>query len=372
MQINPFRLERFYALYEFSAQYMLSSSDCESLSLAELLHMATPESLRLWQELKLGYTESQGHPLLRAEAARLYEHISPEQVLIAAPEEAIFIAMHTLLSAGDGVIAVSPTYQSLYEIARSLGCPVTPWPLRESAAGWQVDLDLLERSITSATKLLVLNFPNNPTGCLPARETFEAIIALARKHGLTVFSDEMYRLLEPDPTRRLPAVCDVYERGISLSGLSKSFALPGLRIGWLAAQDKDLPLRWLGLKDYTTICNSAPGEILGIIALQNKESIPQRNRTLICENTEIAARFFATHPDRFAWTPPDAGSIAFPHWLGREPVEQFCQRLVEAQSVMLVPGSLFDQPGNHFRLGLGRRNFSEALGRVEEFLRRAE
>ena len=372
MRINPFRLERFYARYEFSAQYMLSSSDCESLGMNELLQMADPNSLRLWQDLKLGYTESQGHPLLREEVSRLYRHIPAEQVLVAAPEEAIFIAMQTLLSPGEQVIAVSPTYQSLYEIARSIGCYVKPWPLQLRASGWHVDLDLLEHSITPATRLLVLNFPNNPTGCLPTLAEFEAIIALARKNHLTVFSEEMYRLLEPDPALRLPAVCDAYERGISLSGLSKSFAAPGLRIGWLAAQDRDLPLRWLGLKDYTTICNSAPSEVLGIIALQNKDQIVQRNCWIIEENLKIAGRFFNENPHLFAWLPPDAGSIAFPRWLGSEPVEQFCQQLVDQQSVMLVPGGLFDMPGDHFRLGLGRRNFGEALGRVESFLRQRE
>ena len=126
MPINPFKLERYFAKYEFNTKYMLSSSDCESLGMAELLQMASPASLELWESLKLGYTEAPGHPLLRAEVAKLYPNISPENVLIAVPEEAIFIAMQTLLAPGDHVIVLTPSYQSLSEIARSIDCQVTP------------------------------------------------------------------------------------------------------------------------------------------------------------------------------------------------------------------------------------------------------
>jgi aspartate/methionine/tyrosine aminotransferase len=336
--------------------------------MAELLDMAAPASREMWETLKLGYTESQGHPLLRNEVSKLYKQIRPENVLIAAPEEAIFVAMQTLLAPGEHVIAISPTYQSLYEIARSLGCHVTPWSLEPTTNVWKIDIQQLEHSITSQTRLLVLNFPNNPTGFLPTHQEFDAIINLARKHNLTVFSDEMYRLLEMDPALRLPSVADVYEKGIALSGLSKSFALPGLRIGWLTTQDSNLIERWLAFKDYTTICNSAPSEILGMIALQNTEQIVQRNLEIIRGNIASAEQFFNKHQDKVAWVSPKAGSIAFPRWLGAEPMEQFCQDVLNEQGVMIVPGNLFDFPGNYFRVGLGRKNFSEALEHIDEYL----
>jgi aspartate/methionine/tyrosine aminotransferase len=364
MPINPFQLERYFAEHEFKVKYVLSSSDCESLSMAELLQMASLDSLELWQGLRLGYTESPGHPLLRAEIARLYDHIVPDGVVVAAPEEAIFIAMQTLLAPGDHVVVLSPTYQSLHEIARSIGCDVTRWNIELGPDGWRTDLGQLERSITPRTRMVVLNFPNNPTGyVLPPRD-LDAVIDLARKHGFYVFSDEMYRLLEWDPAVRLPAVCDVYEKGISLSGLSKSLALPGLRVGWLATQESAWVERFLAFKDYTTICNSAPGEILAIIGLQAKERILQRNLDIIRGNLAIAERLFGEHHDRFAWLGPTAGSVAFPKWLGEGPVEQFCQDALDTQGVMIVPGGLFGFPGNHFRVGLGRKNFSDVLERV--------
>jgi aspartate/methionine/tyrosine aminotransferase len=369
MQINPFKLERYFAQYEFKVKYLLSPSDCESLSMGELLQLADPDSLALWNELRLSYTESPGHPTLRTEVSRLYQTITADDVMIAVPEEAIFIAMQSLLEPGDHVVSVFPAYQSLYEIARTIGCDVTLWTLELSADSWRLDLDHLERALTERTRLLVLNFPHNPTGFLPSRQELDSIVELARKRGLYIFCDEMYRLLEYDPARRLTPMCDLYEKGISLSGLSKAFALPGLRLGWLATQERALLERWLVLKDYTTICSSAPSEILGIMALRAKETIAARNLGIIRENLKIAEQFFARQGERFVWIRPQAGSIAFPRWVGGIPVEQFCQRVLEQQGVMIVPGSIFDFPGDHFRLGLGRVNLPQALECVSDYLK---
>jgi aspartate/methionine/tyrosine aminotransferase len=370
MSIAPFRLERYFAQYEFKVKYLLSPSDCESLSMAELLAMAAPESLELWQGLRLGYTESQGHPLLRAEVARLYQQVPPENVIIAAPEEAIFIAMQTLLRPRDQVVAITPAYQSLHEIARSIGCELTDWSLEPSPQGsWQLDFHRLEDSLTARTRMLVINFPHNPTGHTLSAAELDSLIQLTRRHNLYLFSDEMYRLLEYAPAMRLQAVCDLYEKGISLSGLSKSFALPGLRIGWLATQERALMESWLTFKDYTTICNSAPGEVLGVIALQNKERIIRRNLDIIQANLASAESFFGEHARQFSWYRPKAGSVAFPEWLGPGSIEQFCQAVLDQQGVMIVPGSLFDSHGNHFRVGLGRKNLPEALFQVGEYLK---
>ena len=372
--IQPFKLERYFAEYEFSAPYLLSASDCESLSLRELLALADPKTRRLWDDLSLGYTESPGHPRLRQAIAGLYTTAGPDDVLVAAPEEAIFIYMQTLLAPGDEVVAVAPAYQSLHEIARSLGCRVLPWQLSLTERGWRVDLDRLESLLNERTRLLVLNFPHNPTGCLPAPAEFESILALAERRGIYVFSDEMYRLLEYDPARRLPPACDLYERATSLGGMSKSLALPGLRIGWLAspkparhaARAEGLYARWQEYKDYTTICSSAPSEILALMGLNARPSILVRNLAIIRTNLELAQAFCERHADLFRWLPPQAGSVAFPEYRGDGPVSQFCARMVERQGVMLVPGTLFDDPGQHFRLGLGRRNFPEALERFEQ------
>jgi aspartate/methionine/tyrosine aminotransferase len=368
MRIEEFKLERYFAEHEFKARHVLSASDCESIPMADLLEMASPEIARLWRELRLGYTESQGHPLLRAAIARMYERIAPDGVVVAAPEEAIYIAMHALLAPGDHVVVLTPAYQSLHEVPRSIGCEVTSWPLHAGEREWRLDLSALEAALGERTRMVVINFPHNPTGFQPARAQLDAIVALAAARGAWLFSDEMYRLLEPAASDRLRSVADLYERGVSLSGLSKAFGLPGLRIGWLASRAPGVPARLLAVKDYTTICSSAPSELLAIVAVEARERILERNLAIVRENTGEAERFFAGHTGRFAWLPPRAGSVAFPRWTGGSTAERLCRGVLDRQGVVLAPGSLFDAAGEHVRIGLGRRDLPEGLALLGEYL----
>jgi aspartate/methionine/tyrosine aminotransferase len=368
MRIEPFALERTFAAHEFTARYLLSASDCEGLCLRELLALADPEALRLWEDLGLGYTESQGHPLLRQEIAGLYTGISPDDTLIAAPEEAIFIAMNTLLAPGDHLVVIAPAYQSLYEVAAALGCRVSRWPIELQEGQWRLDPDRLGDLCSTDTRLIVVNFPHNPTGYLPSREVLDCIIAQAARRGIPVFSDEMYRLLEYDEELRLPSLIDLYDGAVILSGLSKTFSLPGLRIGWLATKDRKLLDRFACFKDYTTICSSAPSEILGIIALRAADRIVRRNLGIIAGNVAAANGFCDRFPDLFAWIPPLAGSVAFPRLTADVAVSDFCADVLHRRSVMIVPGDLFGWAGNHFRVGLGRVNLPEALAQVKEYV----
>lgn len=372
MQIDPFLLERYFAEYEFKVRHLLSPSDCESLSLQELLGMADPQVRQLWDELRLGYTESTGHPLLRAEIGRTYSATPTENILVAVPEEAIYIVMNTLLKKGDQVIILTPAYQSLYQIALSLGCQVRPWRIERFNGAWHLDLDWLVSNLNDNTRLLVINLPHNPTGLLPDRAEFQAIIDLVSRHGVYLFCDEMYRGLEYAPAQRLPAACDAYERGVSLSGLSKTYALPGLRVGWLASQDVSLTQSFLALKDYLTICNSAPSELLGLIALRAQEAIIERNLGIIQKNVAAAAQFFHQHPALFEWLPPRAGSIAFPRWTGPGTVDAFCQSALDQLGVMIAPGKMFEmevageRQSEHLRVGLGRLGFEDALAQLQD------
>jgi len=360
-RIADFKLERYFGKYEFAVQWLLSPSDCESMTVPDLLALADAETRQLWEALYLGYTESPGHPRLRAEIAQGYSQVGVDGIVVAAPEELIRVGMESLLSPGDHLIYLAPAYQSLYEIARSLGCEVTPWQLRDSGDQWTLDLTELEQLITQRTKVLVLNFPHNPTGYLPTRSTLDAIIEIARRHRLYLFSDEMYRLLEYDAADRLPPLCDHYERAISLSGMSKTYGLPGLRIGWLATQQTELPARWLALKDYTTICNSAPSEILALIGLRAGEQLAARSLATIRHNVALAQAFADQHRAQIRWLPGRGGSTAFPRWQGAEDLDALCQRALAERGLMIVPSSIFDHAGSHFRVGLGRRNFPQVL-----------
>ena len=368
MRYRAFKLERFFAKYEFSVQYLLSPSDCESLTMQELLALADAEGRRLWDDLKLGYTESPGHPLLREAAADFYRELSAADILITNPEEGIMIALQTLLEAGDEVFVLEPAYQSLQEIPRALGCRAVHWPLLLREGRWQLDLDFLETRLTSRTKMVIVNFPHNPTGFLPERSIFARLVELVKERGIYLFSDEIYRMLEHDAATRLPAAADIYELAVSLGGLSKSFGLPGLRIGWLATRDRAAQKKFALMKDYTSICSSAPSEILAIIALRAKEEITGRKLATVLQNLQKARDFFRQYGALFQWIEPRAGSTAFPRLVDGRPVELFCRELVEQKNVMLLPGDVFDFPGNHFRVGLGRENFAAGLALLEEFI----
>lgn len=371
--IAPFELERYFARYEFHAPYLLCSSDIQGYPLGELLALADDETRTLWNQLTLGYSETLGHPLLRSEIAGLYEQAGAQDIVcFAGAEEAIYIAMRVLLQPGDHMITTYPGYQSSYQVAETIGAQVSRWQLRPRTAAngrleWAADPDELRRLLRPNTRLVLVNFPHNPTGALPSQAEWQEIVAITREAGCYLFSDEVYRLLEYDPADRLPAAVDLSERGLSLGVMSKPFGLAGLRIGWLALRDAHLLRELAGYKDYTTICNSVPSEILALIALRAREQALARSLNLIRANLARVESVMAQLSACFDWLPPRAGSIAFPRWKGGGTIEQFAARLVESEGVLLLPGVVYGEPGSHFRLGLGRENAPEALKRLVRF-----
>ena len=377
MRPEPFALERFFARHEFSARHLLSTSDCQGLDLADLLALADDDALRRWHGLTLGYTESQGLPELREQVATMYETVAASEVLVAAPEEAIFLAMNAILEPGDRVVCTFPGYQSLYQLALSIGCDVAFWEPVE-AEEWRFDPDRLEELLSRKTRLVIWNFPHNPTGALPSHEDYGRMLALAEEAGAWVFSDEMYRLLERSPGARLPAAVARYQRAISLSGMSKAFGLAGLRLGWVAAHDAGLLATMAGLKDYTTICAPAPSEVLALMALRNPQPILDAHGERVAANVEIAAGLFARQARIVSWIPPQAGTVCFPRLLD-DPVASgtramtpsasaFCARVLSDTGVLLLPSTMYGYGDGHFRLGLGRKDFGTGLDVLEAYL----
>lgn len=368
MKMRPFQIERFFARYEFNAPYLLSSSDCEALSIHELLSLEE-EAAERFQHHWLGYTESQGSPELRQAITMLYQSINQEQVLVhTGAEEAIFAFMNAVLERNDHIIVHFPCYQSLFEVANAIGCEVTLWETHEEK-GWELDLDRLQQSMRGNTKAIIVNCPHNPTGYLMSKTKQQQILEIAREHECIVFSDEVYRGLEQNPDETLPAACDLYEHAVSLGVMSKTFGLPGLRIGWIATRDQHIYASMATFKDYLTICNSAPSEFLATVALRSKSQIIARNKHIIEENMRLLASFFATYHHLFSWIAPKAGSIAFPGIRFEQDVEQFCTDLVQKQGVLLLPGTCYDFGHKHFRIGFGRKNMPECLGRLEVYIK---
>lgn len=366
MQISPFRLEEFMGQHEFRAKYLLSSSDAESQTIEELLALepgAHDAFLKLW----CGYTESPGAPWLREVLATIYKQIHPDQlVVVSAAEEAIFLFYHVLLTPNDHAIVETPCYESALTIPASTGAAVSQWR-RKAENAWAHDLAALESLIRPNTRAIYINSPHNPTGLLMPAHIFRGVLDLAARHGIYVFSDEVYRELEHDPATRLPAACDLYNRAISLGSVSKTYGLPGLRLGWLASRDSALLQKIVSLKHYTTICASAPSEFLTALAFRHRQKFIDRSLQIVLRNLPQLSAFFARHSDLFEWTPPNAATIGFARFKRQQNVQDFCEQLIRDAGVLLLPGSVYDEP-RHIRFGYGRRNMPESLAQLEPWL----
>jgi len=266
---------------------------------------------------------------------------------------------------------VVPNYQSAETIPIDL-CAVSGVPL-DPQRGWTLDIGAVESALRPNTKLISINFPNNPTGKILERDRFDALVELCRRRGLWLFSDEVYRLIERDPKRRLPQAADLYERGLSLNVMSKAYGLPGLRLGWIACRDGALLRRMERIKHYLSICNAAPAEVLARIALKARDRILGRNRELAAHNLGLLGAFFGEHRDRFDWYLPDGSVVGYPRYRGPEGVEAFATRLVETSGVLLLPASIYRSellpgPPDRFRIGYGRAGMAEGLAAFREFL----
>jgi aspartate/methionine/tyrosine aminotransferase len=366
MQITPFRMEEYMGKHEFSAKYLLSSSDAESQTIQELLSLeprAHDAFLKLW----CGYTESPGAPCLREVLATIYQQIHADHiVVVSAAEEAIFLFYHALLTPRDHAIVETPCYESALTIAKSTGASVSEWR-RKPENGWAHDFAALEGLIRPNTRALYINTPHNPTGLLMPSQIFRRVLELAANHGIYVFGDEVYRELEHDPATRLPAACDFYERALSLGSVSKTYGLPGLRLGWLACRDEAFLQKIVALKHYTTICSSAPSEFLTALAMRHRQKFIERSRQIVLGNLRQLSAFFVNHSDMFAWTAPNASTIGFARLKSQQDVQVFCENLVREAGVLLVPGTVYDVP-QHIRFGYGRRNMPESLGQLELWL----
>ncbi|MHA2139139.1 MAG: aminotransferase class I/II-fold pyridoxal phosphate-dependent enzyme [Candidatus Hodarchaeales archaeon] len=366
MKINDFLLERFFAKYEFKIPYLLCASDCESFSIEEILQLEEGAEKK-FKNLKLGYTDSQGSPELREMIATLYNNVSKQEILaFAGAEEGIFAFMNIVLNPGDQIIVQFPAYQSLFEIAEAVGCKVTKWTM-EADNNWNLDLNFLLNNITAKTKAIVINFPHNPTGSLISQKKYESIIEIAQDNKLYLLSDEVYRMLEYNPSKRLEPACDLYDKAISLGVMSKSFGLAGLRIGWTATKDQILLNKLASFKDYTTICNSIVSEYLATLALTKYQALVERNLSIILSNLELLDQFFNKTPS-LDWVRPQAGPIAFPKLIKDFSSEKFCSDCIEKAGVLLLPSSTFLYGDNHFRLGFGRKNMPEALSQLTAYL----
>ena len=370
--MRPFALEDYFSRWNHAVRHNLTASDSETMEMAALLALATPEDAARWADLRLGYGDPRGADWLRETIAAGYGTLGADGIIcFAGAQEGIHVAMHALLAPGDHAVVVTPNYQSAETIPASL-CAVTGVAMCADDC-WALDIDEIAAALRPETKLVSINFPNNPTGKILERDRLDALVTLCRARGIWLFSDEVYRLIERDPARRLPHVVDIYERGLSLNVMSKAYGLPGLRVGWIGCRDHELLARMEHLKHYLSICNSAPSEVLAQIALRAGDVILGRNRAIATANLDLLDDFFAAHADRFDWVRPDGGVVGYPRYRGAAGVEAFAQDLIARSGVLVLPASVYRSdllptPGDHFRIGFGRCDMPAAVAALRRHL----
>lgn len=368
MKIKDFKLERYFAKYEFSTKYLISSSDCDGYSLDYILNCANEEELKLWNNLSFGYTDSSGSDFLRDSIARQYKTVLSEEIKVMTPGEANFILMNVLLEKGDEVVCMAPAYQSLYQVAESLGAVIKFWNPEETTNGYYYNSDDLKKLMSAKTKLIIVNFPHNPTGFIPTIDDLNCIVDIARENDTVIFSDEMYHQIVHDDKNQIPALCDIYENAISLWGMAKSFGLAGMRFGWLASKRTDILEKIVSFKDYLSICNNAAGEVLTYIALNHKEEFINPNIKKIIRNKNLFTDFTNKHLSLLEFGNTNACSTALVKLNINTSTSDYCEKLVSETGIMMIPSEMFDYGSSHVRIGFGRENFKDILAVWEEYI----
>jgi len=365
----PAPLEEWMRLYYFAVDADIGSSGVSDYSLAEvraLLGIGVDEmdAVVFHDSQTLG-----GTGVRRAIAARWTGGDSGRVMVTHGSTEAIYLAMSALLAPGDEVVVLDPVYPGLGDVARGIGCRLRPWTLR-AGEGWRPDLERLAALVTERTRMVVVNFPHNPTGATLAPAELDALLAIVERAGAWLLWDAAFADLAhgaaplADPVER-------YGRAVSLGTLSKAYGLPGLRVGWCLAAPPVLE-RMARVRDYTTLHLSPLVELLAERVIDGADRILAQKRAAARHNLGVVERWIAGQGGAVTWTPPAGGVCGFPRLPQVADVEAFCHRLAREHRVLLVPGTCFGTPG-HVRLGFGGHTavLQEGLGRLSEALRPA-
>jgi hypothetical protein len=363
-------MERMQSTYENRVQFNLSESGVHPLALGELVDDEAGRRALMAEPLR--YTQSNGTAALREAIAALYPNAGPDHIQVTnGGSEANYITTWNLVEPGDEVVLMVPNYMQTWGLARAFGGRVKEWRLVETGSPlrWTVDLEALEQLVTAKTRVVIICNPNNPTGARIEARDLDAVAAIASRAGAWILSDEIYRGAERDG-RETASMWGRYERTIVTSGLSKAYALPGLRIGWIAAPP-DLVARLWSYHDYTTISPGALSDTLATRALQpdRRAAILARTRRILNTNYPIISRWLDGHGGLFRYAPPDAGAIVYVRYTHAMNSTELVDRLRVEQNVLIVPGDHFGMDG-YLRVGFGdKTDYLEAgLARVRNLL----
>lgn len=374
MNIKPFLVEEWMNAYEVGAKYNIAETCVDSVSLNELFALTGADPSQFIGELcarRLTYGDIEGAPAFREGVCALYKTLSPQNVI---PTHGAAGANHhvfcSLISPGDRIISIMPTYQQLYSIPESLGADVHLLHLT-AQNGFLPDLEELKRLAVPGTKMICINNPNNPTGALMTPKMLESIIEIAKNAGAYVLCDEVYRHLT-QTDEWCDSIADLYEKGISVSSMSKVFSLAGIRLGWIATRNQEAIKAFLSHRDYNLISCGMLDEMIAGLALSHSEKLLSRNRNIVRENLAILDAWVRQEP-HVHYVKPKAGTTALVYYDLDIPSYRFCQQMYHTTGAFVTPGDCFEQPCS-FRIGYAcsRQVLLDGLSAISEFIASAE
>lgn len=365
MKTTPSALERFYVQWEFAVGTNISASCGAETTTAELLAMAGADEREKYLSLGLGYRENKGDARLRELIAAEYENLTADDIQLGCGgSEAIFLLMHTQLNPGDRIIAETPLYQTLFQIAEDHGVEVQWLPLLESE-GYVPDPERLEDLLKKKpARMVVINHPHSPTGSILTNGSLAEIAEICSRYGTLLVSDEVYWGAFYDEDDVVPHAADLGENVVTIGDMTKPYGLGGLRIGWLASRRRDILEEASALKDYTTMCAAGPSEHLAVLALIHKETILERNIGIAAANIALFDRVIQDCAGKLSWVRPRGGYTGFVSLdVPGMTVRELATALIKEKDVLILPGDVFGDAGK-FRIGVGTKR--------DEFIRGVE
>ena len=371
MKIKPFAVEEWMNAYEEGARFNIAETCVDSVSADELFTLTGEDKDAFWHSFaarRLTYGDIEGAPALREGICGLYKTLKPHEVVTthgaAGANHHVF---YSLVEPGDRVISIMPSYQQLTSIPESFGADLHVMHLKKER-GYLPDLDELRALCVPGTKLICVNNPNNPTGSLMSEELLQGIVEIAKSVDAWVLCDEVYRHLTQDDTWSV-SIVDLYEKGISVSSMSKVFSLAGLRLGWIATHDENLRRALLSHRNYDLISCGMFDEALATVALRNADKVLERNRGIVRENLAILDKWVQSEP-RISYVKPQCGTTALVYYDYDLDSVEFCTRMYHETGAFVTPGACFEEEKS-MRVGYAndRETLTAGLAAVSAFLR---
>ncbi len=371
MYIKPFQVEEWMNAYETGAKYNIAETCVDSVSLNELWELTGEDGARFWSEFcgrRLTYGDIEGNPEFLEGVCGLYRTLKPKHIVPThGASGANHHVFYSLINPGDRVISIMPTYQQLYSIPESYGADVRIMHLKQED-GYLPDLRQLRSLANEGAKMICINNPNNPTGALMGEELLREIVEIAREADAYVLCDEVYRHLTQEDVW-CESVADLYEKGISVSSMSKVFSLAGLRLGWIASRDADVVRACLSHRDYNLVSCGMFDEAAAAVCLRHKDKLLARSRQMIRTNLEILDAWVKSEKHVF-YTKPQAGTTALVYYDFAMPSYDFCRRMYHETGAFVTPGDCFEEPRS-MRIGYASDTgvLKQGLAAISRFIK---